>query len=250
MNHYKMTGKLFYTALVCLFCSCGNNEKKTTTETATIDSTTTTTKDTTPIVVTPGTITTAAENMIIVRHKVADYAKWQISYDAHDSMRRASGLHNYVIGRGMADSNVILIAIKADDMAKAKAFSKSPSLKEAMQKSGVTGPPSMLFATTSYMDTAILATPIRSMNIMTVKDADAWRTAFNEGKQERMDNGIVDRVISRDADNDKKIILVTALLDTAKANAYSTSDALKKRREAGGVIGTPERFVFRVVKRY
>ena len=244
-----MTGKLFYTALVCLFCSCGNNEKKTTTETATIDSTTTT-KDTTSTVTAPGTISTSAENMIIVRHKVADYAKWQISYDAHDSMRRASGLHNYVIGRGMADSNVILIAIKADDMAKAKAFSKSPSLKEAMQKGGVTSPPSMLFATTSYLDTAILATPFRSMNIMTVKDADAWRTSFNEGKQERMDNGIVDRVISLDADNDKKIILVTALLDTAKANAYSRSDALKKRREASGVIGTPERFVFRVVKRY
>ena len=249
MNHYKFTGKLLCTALVCFFYSCGNNEEKTSTETTTIDSTTTT-KDTTSTVTAPGTISTSAENMIIVRHKVADYAKWQISYDAHDSMRRASGLHNYVIGRGMADSNVILVAIKADDMAKAKAFSKSPTLKEAMQKSGVTGPPSMLFATTSYLDTAILATPIRSMNIMTVKDADAWRTSFNEGKQERMDNGIVDRVISRDADNDKKIILVTALLDTAKANAYSKSDALKKRREASGVIGTPERFVFRVVKRY
>jgi hypothetical protein len=57
-------------------------------------------------------------------------------------------------------------------------------------------------------------------------------------------------VIAHDPDNDKKVILVTALTDTAKANAYWTSDAMKKRREAGGVTGTPERFVFEVVKRY
>jgi len=39
-------------------------------------------------------------------------------------------------------------------------------------------------------------------------------------------------------------------MDTAKAFAYFNSDALKKRREAGGVIGEPKRFLFRVVQRY
>jgi len=39
-------------------------------------------------------------------------------------------------------------------------------------------------------------------------------------------------------------------MDTAKAFAYYKSDALKKRREAGGVIGEPERFLFRIVQRY
>jgi hypothetical protein len=39
-------------------------------------------------------------------------------------------------------------------------------------------------------------------------------------------------------------------MDTAKAFAYYKSDALKKRREASGVIGEPDRFLYRVVKRY
>jgi hypothetical protein len=88
------------------------------------------------------------------------------------------------------------------------------------------------------------------MTLFTVKDKDAWKKSFDDGKQERTDHGISTRVIATDADDDKKIMLVTALMDTAKARAYWNSDALKKRREAGGVIGVPERFVFRVVKRY
>ena len=39
------------------------------------------------------------------------------------------------------DSNMVMVALKADDMAKAKAFAKDPSLKKAMQKGGVTGAP-------------------------------------------------------------------------------------------------------------
>jgi len=44
--------------------------------------------------------------------------------------------------------------------------------------------------------------------------------------------------------------LVGAVLDTAKAHAYWKSDMLKQRRAAGGVIGTPQRVVYTVVKRY
>jgi hypothetical protein len=91
---------------------------------------------------------------------------------------------------------------------------------------------------------------IRSRTTFSVKDWDAWLKSFQEGKQERIDNGIVVRVIGHEADDNKKVTLVTALTDTAKAFAYYKSDALKKRREAGGVIGEPQRFLFKVAKRY
>jgi hypothetical protein len=39
-------------------------------------------------------------------------------------------------------------------------------------------------------------------------------------------------------------------MDTAKAFAYYKSDILKKRRAESGVIGEPERFLYRVVQRY
>lgn len=246
MKQSRLTGVLIFTALVLFLTSCGGGE---TPKEASTDSTATegsTTEAAPPV----NTIITTPQNMMIVTHKVADFAKWQISYDAHDSMRLANGIHNYVIGRGVDDTNMVLVAVKADDIAKAQTFAKDPSLKQAMQKGGVKGAPSISFVIATWQDTANIGAVPRSMTTFAVKDWDAWIKSFEEGKQERLDNGIAVRVIGHDADDNKKVSLVTALLDTAKAHAFWKSDALKKRREASGAIGEPKRFVFQVVKRY
>jgi hypothetical protein len=233
-------------ATVFLFTSCGGDESKKST------STDSTAADSSKVAVTPvvNTIITTPQNMMVVTHKVSNFEKWKTSYEEHDSMRLVSGIHSYVIGRGLKDSNMLLVAVKVDDMAKAKAFAKGPSLKNAMKKSGVTGAPSVSFVTITFQDTADISSPFRSRTTFTVKDWDAWQKAFEDGKQERIDNGITVRAYGHDADDNKKVSLVTALIDTAKANAYWKSDMLKKRREASGVIGEPNRFVYRVVKRY
>lgn len=245
MKRLRFPRLLFCAAILFFLTSCGGNESKETTNTDSAAA------ESTAVVPEPNTIITTPENMMIVTHKVADFEKFQASYDEHDSMRLANGLHNYVIGRGVDDPNMVMVAVKADDMEKAKAFAKDASLKNAMQKAGVTGTPTISFNTSTWQDTSTLAPgTIRSRTTFTVKDWDAWVKSFMEGKQERLDNGITDRVVGHDADDNKKVSLVTAVLDTAKAFAYYKSDALKKRREASGVIGEPKRFLFRVVKRY
>jgi hypothetical protein len=250
MKRSRFTGLLFCAAMVFFLTSCGggDTEKKTSTDSSNVSlNADSNTKAVTPEVT---TVITTPQAMMVAIHKVANFAKWKTSYDEHDSMRQANGIHSYVIGRGMKDSNTVLVAVKVDDMSKAKAFAKDPSLKKAMQKGGVIGAPEFSFITATWQDTAQLSSNLRSRTTFTVKDWDAWVKSFMDGKQERTDNGITDRVISHDADNDKKVSLVTAVMDTAKAFAYYKSDALKKRREAGGVIGEPKRFLFRVVKRY
>lgn len=249
MKQFKFTNFLLCATMVFFLISCGGsgNEKTTTTDSAATDATKTNTNSEAPEV---NTIITAPENRMVVIHKVANFTEWMASYDAHDSMRVASGIHNYVIGRGLKDTNMVLVTVKVNDIAKAKAFAKDPSLKKAMQKGGVIGAPSISFFTTTWQDTASIDSKIRSLTTFNVKDWDAWQKAFEEGKQERMDNGITVRSMSHDADNNKKVSVVTALTDTAKAFAYYKSDALKKRRAASGVIGEPVRFLFQVVKRY
>jgi hypothetical protein len=246
MNKHRFTSMLFCAAMVLFLISCGGNEEKSSTDTTNADSTAATA--TTPAII--STIVTTPQSMMVVTHKVKDFAKWKASYDEHDSMRLANGIHSYVIGRGLNDSSMVLVAVKTDDMEKAKAFAKDPSLKKAMQKGGVTGTPSISFVTTVWQDTAHVSSELRSRTTFTVKDWDAWQKNFEEGKQERIDNGITDRAYGHDADDNKKVSLVTAVLDTAKAFAYYKSDALKKRREAGGVIGEPKRFLYYVVHRY
>jgi len=248
MKQSRSTGWLLYAAIAFFSSSCGGSadEKTTVTDTTAAD-TTATTAAAAPVI---NTIVTTPENMVIVKHKVANYAKWLTNYDGHDSARLANGVHSYVVGRGLQDSNMVLVALKIDDVTKAKAFVKAPGLKAAMQKGGVVGAPVISFVTNTWQDTATIDSKIRSMSAFTVKDWDAWQKGYEEGKQDRIDNGIASRVIGHDLDNDKKVHLVTALMDTAKAFAYFKSDALKKRRAASGVIDEPVRFVFRIVKRY
>jgi uncharacterized protein YeaO (DUF488 family) len=237
-------------ACVFLFSSCGGDGTKTT-DTAVTDSTATTAADSTaPPATTESTINTTPENIMIVRHKVSNFAKWKISYDAHDSMRLANGIHNFVIGRGVSDSNMVMVAVKADDLAKAKAFAKDPSLKAAMHKGGVIGAPSISFNTIVYQDMAKNMPDLRSMTTFTVKDWDAFKTHFESNRQVRKDNGLTDRAYGYDADDNHKVTLVTAVNDTAKANAYWKSDLLKQKRAEAGVVGEAKRFVYRVVQTY
>ena len=65
-----------------------------------------------------------------------------------------------------------------------------------------------------------------------------------------MDNGIVDRQYGHDADDNHKVSTVTALTDEAKAKAYWSSDAIKKRIEAGGITSPLNRFIFNITQRY
>jgi len=235
---------LFYFMVFLLVsCSGGGTEKTTSTDSTATDST--------AAVVTPKVTTiTTPQSMLVVTHKVSNYVKWKISYDEHDSARLANGIHNYVIGRGLKDSNMIIVALKVDDTAKAKAFGKDPGLKKAMQKGGVIGTPMVVLNTMTFQDTVAMATDLRARTTFTVKDWAAWEKAFEEGKQERLENGITLRSYGHKSDDDKKVVLVTALTDTAKAFAYYKSDMIKKRRAESGVIGEPERFLYRVVQRY
>lgn len=242
MKQFTFSCMLFFAATVFFLSSCGgsSDEKKT-------EGDTTGTTTTVPPV---NTIVTTPQLMVVVIHKVADYAKWKPSFDAHDSVRLANGLHRYVIGRGVADTNMVMVAMKADDLAKAKAFSQNPGLKDVMKKAGVTGPPTIQFINTTWQDTANIGAAPRSLTTFTIKDWDAWRKSFDDGKQERIDNGVLVRTVGHDADDNKKVALITALVDTAKAFAYFNSDALKKRREAGGLTSEPKRFLFTIAHRY
>ena len=244
MKQFKITSGMIVAACILFLSSCGNNEKKS--EAGTADTTATvSTSDssTSDIVTTPATI-------LLVRHKVANFNKWKMAYEGHDSARRASGIHNYVIGRGVNDSNMVMVATKADDIAKAKAFTKDPGLKAAMQKGGVVGAPSISLTTVVYQDMSKNMSDLRSMINFTVKDWDAWKKAFESNRQFRADQGLTDRTYGHDVDDNHKITLVVAINDTAKANAYWNSNIIKQKRAESGVVGEVKRFVYHVVQKY
>lgn len=231
-----------------LFSSCGGGDEKTTDTATTTDSTVTSESPATsetPV----STVNTNPQTIMIVRHKVNDFDKFKASYDEHDSLRQAFGMHSYVIGRGADDANMVMVAVRADDVDKAKAFAKDASLKAAMKKAGVTGAPSIGLTTFVYIDSAEKS-DLRAMMNFTVKDWDTWKKAFDNSTQVRKDNGLSERAYGYDVDDNHKVTLVLGINDTAKANAFWKSDLVKQRRAEGGVEGEVKRFIYHVVQKY
>jgi heme-degrading monooxygenase HmoA len=83
---------------------------------------------------------------ILVRHTVEDYARWREGYDNHAPARQAGGATDeaYVM-RNIDEPNDITVILGWSDLEKARAFTQSASLKEAMQKAGIAGPPEVRF---------------------------------------------------------------------------------------------------------
>jgi hypothetical protein len=83
---------------------------------------------------------------LYVRHNVEDFAKWKEGFDKHADARHAGGATDeaYVM-HSIDDPNEVTVIMGWHDVEKARAFTQSASLKEAMQKAGVVGAPEVRF---------------------------------------------------------------------------------------------------------
>jgi heme-degrading monooxygenase HmoA len=83
---------------------------------------------------------------IQVQHTVEDYARWKEGFDNHAAARQAGGATDEVYTmRNVDNQNELTVILGWSDLEQARAFTQSASLKEAMQKAGVTGPPEIRF---------------------------------------------------------------------------------------------------------
>jgi hypothetical protein len=180
-------------------------------------------------------------NAVLVQHTVKDYAAWLPGFTANDSMRKAAGLTQPGVGRGLEDSNMVVVFLTASDIQKAKDFASSPQLKEAMDKDGVTGTPVISYINVLFDDTSTIPQHDRLMVTHHVKDFDTWKKAFDaEGDDARATNGLVERALARGIDDPNTVTLLFAVTDMAKAKARVTSTELKKIMTDAGVDGPPQ----------
>ena len=89
--------------------------------------------------------THTTENLTI-HHKVADYSKWRVGYDAHEASRRTAGITNGRVFRRAEDPNDVVVVQDVADVAKARTWLGSSEMKTVMEKSGVVGSPKIHFA--------------------------------------------------------------------------------------------------------
>jgi hypothetical protein len=242
MRHVKFFATLAVAAGVLLL-SCNSGNKKASDTPA---DTTAVKKDSLPP---PAPVAAGPVMIMTIKHEVANYAKWKSAYDAHDSGRLSYGVHNYVICRGVDDSNMVMVAMRMDDVNKAKEMGSSKALMERMKKAGASKP-SIDYTETVMNDTTAIQQTVRLMVKHKVKDWGAWKKAFDSHKQTRMDAGLTDRVIGHTVGDDHSVILVFAVADMAKAKAFEQSKDLKDKMTEAGVVGPPDFFYYRIAARY
>jgi hypothetical protein len=83
--------------------------------------------------------------MLVVRHKVKDYAKWRPFFDKDIAKQQAAGLTHPRVLRSADDKNELVVMFDYMDTRKAKAFASSAEMKETMMKAGVADQPTIYF---------------------------------------------------------------------------------------------------------
>ena len=109
---FSVTKALAFSMLLFMFsCNAGEEKKSDVTAADTVKAV--------PAEATPKAAVKPS-NIMLIMHKVANFAKWKPIFEANDSMQKAYGLHNYVLARGVKDSNMVMIALRMDVATKAK----------------------------------------------------------------------------------------------------------------------------------
>ena len=245
MKKLKFFATLSVAAAMLFLASCNSGDDKKTDETVT-DSSTVQTETPPP----PAANPSGPTSLMVVKFKVANYAKWKAAYEGNDSIRLANGLHKYIIARGTEDSNMVMVAARMDDVNKAKELAASAGLKERMKKSGVVGTPTFDFLEAVMNDTTAITQTVRLMVNHKVKDWDAWKKVFDGHKQARIDAGLTDRALAHTVGDNHSVTIVFAASDVAKAKAFAASKDLKDKMDEAGVEGPPGFFYYKIAAKY
>jgi hypothetical protein len=78
---------------------------------------------------------------LLVKHRVADFARWNAVFESHAEAQRNAGLHLLQLLRDTSEPNLVVMLFRADDPGKARAFTGSPKAGESAKASGVLGVP-------------------------------------------------------------------------------------------------------------
>jgi len=84
---------------------------------------------------------------LVARHGITNYDTWRSAYEQADSLRSKHGCTSERVLRDCADDLSVLVLHEFPTIEAAQAFANDPELGAAMQKAGVTGPPTIEFFT-------------------------------------------------------------------------------------------------------
>jgi heme-degrading monooxygenase HmoA len=87
--------------------------------------------------------------LVLIRHKVANYAKWKRAVRRFARFREVSGEECFKVFRASNSLNDLTVLCRWSTPAKMKKFIKSAELRQAMKEAGVVSKPEVRFFSAS-----------------------------------------------------------------------------------------------------
>jgi hypothetical protein len=84
-----------------------------------------------------------------VRHQVSDYNAWREVYDEFGPVQKENGVVAEAVYQSIDDPNDVTVLHDFNTADEARAFATNPLLKDAMQRAGMAGAPTIWFTTES-----------------------------------------------------------------------------------------------------
>jgi hypothetical protein len=177
---------------------------------------------------------------LLVRHPVADFDTWKTGFDAHQDVRRSSGIVGHHINRDRDDPNMLSVYLGVADIGKARAFASSDDLKSIMEQVGVTGPPEMTWMTPAREALAWDRELPAMIVSHSVADFDTWLAGYDAADNLRVANGIVGHAANRLLDDESVAVVYHQAESFETLQAFLENPDLQATMHAAGVTSEPE----------
>jgi hypothetical protein len=82
---------------------------------------------------------------MIAKMRVANFERWKEDFESMTDARSKSGWIEHRVLRDATDPNIVTVISRVKDLDSAKRYGQSTELRDAMQRSGVLGPPDISF---------------------------------------------------------------------------------------------------------
>lgn len=176
---------------------------------------------------------------MLVRHEVADYARWRQGFDGLHDAHRKMDISAEAVFRSADDPNDVTVDEVWKSAEAARAQAAFPGLKATMQKFGVTGTP-QVWVTTLTPGSSGNASHIRMFVQHEVADYAAWRKAYDQFRNTRRKMGVAAQGVYQSTENLNEIIAYHDFASLEKAKAFAASPDLKSAMRLAGVKGEPQ----------
>jgi quinol monooxygenase YgiN len=176
---------------------------------------------------------------LVVAHEVEDFDRWKKAFDADEGNRKSAGMLGHHINRGRDNPNQVSVFMALTDVARAKAFASSDTLKRSMAEAGIKGPPQVIWMK-PVSENIVWDRQLPAIMVThPVADFAAWLATYQGAGAMLKAAGIIGHAVNQSMDDPKMVVVYNQAETHAALEAFVANPDLKAAMQKSGVTGVP-----------